>query len=206
MGHKRRLESSDSESILNAAAARGEPLPRRNRTDTACHRQQSPYLDQIDWATVVAFRSRAGRHATRHGERLLRLNTSHETRREQNPGKTDDEGSSRCVMVTDHTALAVIQLQNRRVEDIVFHIERAISATHILEDPNAERYAGQRIVVVQREGIVAVVGFMKISLCSGGERPAGRFKSSNIAWFTACSRGARNARPSTQGAVRPGFS
>jgi uncharacterized DUF497 family protein len=35
-------------------------------------------------------------------------------------------------------------------EDIVFHIERG-DLLDILEHPNAKRYAGQRIFVVQRE-------------------------------------------------------
>jgi hypothetical protein len=37
-------------------------------------------------------------------------------------------------------------------EDIVFHIEHG-DLLDILEHPNAERYAGQRIFVVQREGV-----------------------------------------------------
>ena len=38
-------------------------------------------------------------------------------------------------------------------EDVVFHIERG-DLLDILEHPNPDRYAGQRIVVVQREDYV----------------------------------------------------
>jgi hypothetical protein len=45
-------------------------------------------------------------------------------------------------------------------EDIVFHIERG-GLLHILEHPNPERYAGQRIFVVQREDYVYLVPFVE---------------------------------------------
>ena len=40
-------------------------------------------------------------------------------------------------------------------EDIVFHIERG-DLLEILEHPNPDRYAGQRIFVVRREGYVVL--------------------------------------------------
>ena len=43
-------------------------------------------------------------------------------------------------------------------EDIVFHIERG-NLLDILEHPNPDRYAGQRIFVVQREDYVYLVPF-----------------------------------------------
>jgi hypothetical protein len=43
-------------------------------------------------------------------------------------------------------------------EDIVFHIERG-DLLDILELPNPDRYAGQRIFVVRREGYVYLVPF-----------------------------------------------
>jgi hypothetical protein len=45
-------------------------------------------------------------------------------------------------------------------EDIVFHIERG-DLLDILEHSNPERYAGQRIFVVQRENYVYLVPFME---------------------------------------------
>ena len=39
-------------------------------------------------------------------------------------------------------------------EDIVFHIERG-GVLDILEHPNPERYAGQRLFVVQRGDLVS---------------------------------------------------
>src|SRR6059036_3616374 len=45
-------------------------------------------------------------------------------------------------------------------EDIVFHIERG-DLLDILEHPNPERYAGQRIFVVQREDYVYLVPFVE---------------------------------------------
>jgi uncharacterized DUF497 family protein len=45
-------------------------------------------------------------------------------------------------------------------EDIVFHIERD-DLLDILEHPNPERYAGQRIFVVQREDYVYLVPFVE---------------------------------------------
>jgi uncharacterized DUF497 family protein len=45
-------------------------------------------------------------------------------------------------------------------EDIVFHIERG-DLLDILEHPNADRYAGQRLFVVQREGYVYLVPFVE---------------------------------------------
>ena len=45
-------------------------------------------------------------------------------------------------------------------EDIVFHIERG-DLLDILEHPNPERCAGQRIIVVQREDYVYVVPFVE---------------------------------------------
>jgi uncharacterized DUF497 family protein len=43
-------------------------------------------------------------------------------------------------------------------EDVVFHIERG-DLLDILEHPNPERYAGQRIFVVQRDDYVYLVPF-----------------------------------------------
>ena len=45
-------------------------------------------------------------------------------------------------------------------EDIVFHIERG-GLLDILEHPNADRYAGQRILVVRREEYVYLVPFVE---------------------------------------------
>ena len=45
-------------------------------------------------------------------------------------------------------------------EDIVFHIER-VDLLDILEQPNPERYAGQRIFVVQRDDYVFLVPFIE---------------------------------------------
>jgi hypothetical protein len=45
-------------------------------------------------------------------------------------------------------------------EDIVFHIERG-DLLDILEHPNPERYAGQRILVVRREDYVYLVPFVE---------------------------------------------
>ena len=45
-------------------------------------------------------------------------------------------------------------------EDIVFHIERG-DQLDILEHPNADRYAGQRIFIVRREGYVYLVPFVE---------------------------------------------
>jgi hypothetical protein len=45
-------------------------------------------------------------------------------------------------------------------EDIVFHIERG-DLLDILEPPNADRYAGPRIFVVQREAYVYLVPFVE---------------------------------------------
>ena len=45
-------------------------------------------------------------------------------------------------------------------EDIVFHIERG-DLLDILEHPNPDRYAGQRVFVVQREGYVYLVPFVE---------------------------------------------
>jgi uncharacterized DUF497 family protein len=45
-------------------------------------------------------------------------------------------------------------------EDIVFHIERG-GVLDILEHPNPERYAGQRIFVVQRDDYVYLVPFVE---------------------------------------------
>ena len=45
-------------------------------------------------------------------------------------------------------------------EEIVFHIERG-DLLDILEHPNPERYAGQRIFVVRREGYVYLVPFVE---------------------------------------------
>jgi uncharacterized DUF497 family protein len=45
-------------------------------------------------------------------------------------------------------------------EDIVFHIEHG-DLLDILEHPNAERYAGQRIFVVQGEEYVYLVPFVE---------------------------------------------
>ena len=45
-------------------------------------------------------------------------------------------------------------------EDIVFHIERG-DLLDILEHPNPDRYAGQRIFVVRREGYVYLVPFVE---------------------------------------------
>jgi len=45
-------------------------------------------------------------------------------------------------------------------EDIVFHIERG-DLLEILEHPNPDRYAGQRIFVVQRDDYVYLVPFVE---------------------------------------------
>jgi hypothetical protein len=45
-------------------------------------------------------------------------------------------------------------------EDIVFHIERG-DLLDLLEHPNPERYAGQRIFVVQRDDYVYLVPFVE---------------------------------------------
>jgi len=45
-------------------------------------------------------------------------------------------------------------------EDIVFHIERS-DLLDILELPNPDRYAGQRIFVVQREDYLYLVPFVE---------------------------------------------
>lgn len=45
-------------------------------------------------------------------------------------------------------------------EEIVFHIER-VDVLDILEHPNRERYGGQRIFVVQREGYAYLVPFIE---------------------------------------------
>jgi hypothetical protein len=45
-------------------------------------------------------------------------------------------------------------------EDVVFHIERG-DLLDILEYPNHDRYAGQSIFVVQREGYVYLVPFVE---------------------------------------------
>jgi hypothetical protein len=45
-------------------------------------------------------------------------------------------------------------------EDIVFHIERG-DLLEILEHPNPDRYAGQRIFVVRREDYVYLVPFVE---------------------------------------------
>ena len=45
-------------------------------------------------------------------------------------------------------------------EDIVFHIERG-DLLDILEHPNPERYAGQRIFVVRREDYAYLVPFVE---------------------------------------------
>jgi uncharacterized DUF497 family protein len=45
-------------------------------------------------------------------------------------------------------------------EDVVFHIERG-DLLDILEHPNPDRYAGQRIFVVRREAYVYLVPFVE---------------------------------------------
>ena len=45
-------------------------------------------------------------------------------------------------------------------EDIVFHIERG-DLLDILEHPNPDRYAGQRLFVVRREDYVYLVPFVE---------------------------------------------
>ena len=45
-------------------------------------------------------------------------------------------------------------------EDVVFHIERG-DLLDIMEHPNPNRYAGQRIFVVQREDYVYLVPFVE---------------------------------------------
>ena len=47
-----------------------------------------------------------------------------------------------------------------RFEEIVFHIERG-DLLDILEHPSPDRYAGQRIFVVQRENYVYLVPFVE---------------------------------------------
>jgi hypothetical protein len=45
-------------------------------------------------------------------------------------------------------------------EDVVFHIERG-DLFDVLEHPNPDRYAGQRIFVVEREDYVYLVPFVE---------------------------------------------
>ena len=45
-------------------------------------------------------------------------------------------------------------------EDVVFHIERG-DLLDILDHPNPDRYAGQRIFIVRREGYVYLVPFVE---------------------------------------------
>jgi hypothetical protein len=45
-------------------------------------------------------------------------------------------------------------------EDVIFHIERG-DLLDILEHPNPDRYAGQRIFVVRREDYVYLVPFVE---------------------------------------------
>ena len=45
-------------------------------------------------------------------------------------------------------------------EDTIFHIERG-DLLDVLEHPNAERYAGQRIFVVRREDYVYLVPYVE---------------------------------------------
>jgi uncharacterized DUF497 family protein len=45
-------------------------------------------------------------------------------------------------------------------EDVVFHIERG-DLLDILEHPNPDRYAGQRILVVRRDDYVYLVPFVE---------------------------------------------
>jgi uncharacterized DUF497 family protein len=45
-------------------------------------------------------------------------------------------------------------------EDVVFHIERG-DLLDILEHPNSDRYAGQRVFVVQRDAYVYLVPFVE---------------------------------------------
>ena len=45
-------------------------------------------------------------------------------------------------------------------EEIVFHIERG-DLLDILEHPNQERYAGQRIFIVRRDAYVYIVPFVE---------------------------------------------
>ena len=47
-----------------------------------------------------------------------------------------------------------------RFEDIVFHVERG-DLLDILEHPNTDRYAGQRIFVVRGEDYVSLVPFVE---------------------------------------------
>jgi hypothetical protein len=46
------------------------------------------------------------------------------------------------------------------IEDVVFHIERG-DLLDILEHPNSDRYAGQRIFVVRREDYMYLVPFVE---------------------------------------------
>ena len=50
-------------------------------------------------------------------------------------------------------------------EDVVFHIERG-DLLHILEHPNRDRYAGQRIFVVRREDYVYLHSWRRSTRCS----------------------------------------
>jgi uncharacterized DUF497 family protein len=79
-----------------------------------------------------------------------------------------------CLLGTRHVILPVVKyfawddaknakLRKERgigFEDVVFHIERG-DLLDILEHPNPERYAGQRIFVVRREEYVSLVPFVE---------------------------------------------
>ena len=63
--------------------------------------------------------------------------------------------------VWDHAKNAKLRAERGiGFEDIAFHIERG-DLLDILEHSNADRYAGQRIFVVRREGFVYLVPFVE---------------------------------------------
>ena len=76
--------------------------------------------------------------------------------------------STRCATLTAVKYFAWDDAKNAKLkadrgigfEDVVFHIERG-DLLDILEHPNPDRYAGQRIFVVQREDYVYLVPFVE---------------------------------------------
>jgi len=76
--------------------------------------------------------------------------------------------STRCAILIAVKCFAWDDAKNAKLkadrgigfEEIVFHIERG-DLLDILEHPNPDRYAGQRIFVVQREDYVYLVPFVE---------------------------------------------
>ena len=76
--------------------------------------------------------------------------------------------STRCVTLVAVKYFAWDDAKNAKLkadrgigfEDVVFHIERG-DLLDILEHPNPDRYAGQRLFVVQREECVYLVPFVE---------------------------------------------